>query len=89
MKKRMLALAVMSTVFSVGFVMSANAAENADQKLSQYSVDEVIVEGSRDLLPGGFVKSTSNVGIRYYGQKIYYGDTVYESKSFRKSYYCF
>lgn len=87
MKKRMLALAVMSTVFSVGFVMSANAAENADQKLSQYSVDEVIVEGSRDLLPGGFVKSTSNV--RYYGQKIYYGDTVYESKSFRKSYYCF
>lgn len=47
MKKRMLALAVMSTVFSVGFVMSANAAENADQKLSQYSVDEVIVEGSR------------------------------------------
>ena len=57
MKKRMLALAVMSTVFSVGFVMSANAAENADQKLSQYSVDEVIVEGSRDLLPGGFVKS--------------------------------
>lgn len=63
MKKRMLALAVMSTVFSVGFVMSANAAENADQKLSQYSVDEVIVEGSRDLLPGGFVKSTSNVGI--------------------------
>lgn len=85
MKKRMLALAVMSTVFSVGFVMSANAAENADQKLSQYSVDEVIVEGSRDLLPGGFVKSTC----RYYGQKIYYGDTVYESKSFRKSYYCF
>lgn len=63
MKRRMLALAVMSTVFSVGFVMSANAAENADQKLSQYSVDEVIVEGSRDLLPGGFVKSTSNVGI--------------------------
>lgn len=63
MKKRMLALAVMSTVFSVGFVMSANAAENADQKLSQYSVDEVIVEGSRDLLPGGFVKGTSNVGI--------------------------
>ena len=29
MKKRMLALAVMSTIFSVGFVLNADAAENA------------------------------------------------------------
>ena len=83
MKKRMLALAVMSTVFSVGFVMSANAAENADQKLSQYSVDEVIVG------PVAWWFCKEHFQCRYYGQKIYYGDTVYESKSFRKSYYCF
>ena len=61
MKKRMLALAVMSTVFSVGFVMSANAAENADQKLSQYSVDEVIVEGSRDGTVNSFAQISSDI----------------------------
>lgn len=63
MKKQILTMTVLSSILSVGFVMSTNAAENSEQQLDKYSMNEVVISGSKDVMPGGFAKITSNVGI--------------------------
>ena len=47
--KKALVMSVLCAVASVGFVVSASAAEQA----LHGSLDEVVVEGSADVLPGG------------------------------------
>ena len=56
--KKILALAVLCAVASVGFVLPASAEETM-----QHDLDEVIVEADRDALPGGFVKTKGSLGI--------------------------
>ena len=58
MKKKALVMSVLCAVASVGFVMSASAEETMSGKL-----DEVVVEASKDTLPGGYVEEKSRVGI--------------------------
>lgn len=57
-KKKILAMAVLCAVASVGFVATADAEETMTHDL-----DEVIVEADRDSLPGGFVANNDRVGI--------------------------
>ena len=57
--KKALVMSVLCAVASVGFVMSASAAE----KTMQGNLDEVIVEGSRNVLPGGLVAKSGSVGL--------------------------
>ena len=45
--KKLLAISVLCAVASVGFVMSASAAEES----LQGNLDEIIIEGKRDILP--------------------------------------
>ena len=47
--KKALVMSVLCAVASVGFVMSASAAE----KTMHGNLDEVVVEGRADVLPGG------------------------------------
>ncbi len=47
--KKALVMSVLCAVASVGFVVSASAAEET----MQGNLDEVVVEGSKDVLPGG------------------------------------
>lgn len=47
--KKALVMSVLCAVASVGFVMSASAAEQA----MHGNLDEVVVEGRADILPGG------------------------------------
>ena len=47
--KKALAMSVLCAIASVGFVVSASAAEQA----LHGNLDEVVVEGSKDVLPGG------------------------------------
>lgn len=47
--KKVLVMSVLCAVASVGFVVSASAAEQA----MQGNLDEVVVEGRADVLPGG------------------------------------
>ena len=47
--KKALAMSVLCAIASVGFVVSASAAEQA----MHGNLDEVVVEGSADVLPGG------------------------------------
>lgn len=56
--KKILALAVLCAVASVGFVLPASAEETM-----QHDLDEVIVEADRDALPGGLVRTTARLGI--------------------------
>ena len=56
--KKALVMSVLCAIASVGFVMSASAEE-----AMQGNLDEVVVEGSRDVLPGGMVAKTGSVGI--------------------------
>ena len=56
--KKALIMSLLCAIASVGFVMSASAEE-----AMQGNLDEVVVEGSRDVLPGGFVVSHDRVGI--------------------------
>ena len=56
--KKFLAMAVLCTIASVGFVLPASAEETMTHDL-----DEVIVEADRDALPGGFIKSSGQVGL--------------------------
>lgn len=63
LKRKVLARAVLSSVLSIGFVLNVYAAENSDQDVAQYNLDEVVVQGERDTMPGGFVKNSSGVGI--------------------------
>ena len=57
-KKKALAMSVLCAIASVGFVMSASAEETMTGQLN-----EVVVEGSKDVLPGGMVASKDRVGI--------------------------
>ena len=50
-------MSVLCAVAGVGFVMSASAAD------LHGNLDEVVVEGSKDVLPGGYTLKTSSVGI--------------------------
>lgn len=61
--KKALVMSVLCAVASVGFVMSASAAEQA----MQGNLDEVVVEGSRNLTPDGKIDKTIHFGI--YGDK--------------------
>lgn len=56
-KKKALVMSVLCAVASVGFVMGASA------ETMHGNLEEVIVEGSADVLPGGMVTKTGNVGI--------------------------
>ena len=56
--KKALVMSVLCAIASVGFVMSASAEE-----AMQGNLDEVVVEGSRDVLPGGMAKEVTPVGI--------------------------
>ena len=47
--KKALAMSVLCAIASVGFVVSASAAEQS----MHGNLDEVVVEGSADVLPGG------------------------------------
>lgn len=57
-KKKQLAMAVLAAVASVGFVVSASAEETMT-----HEVDPVIVIGRTDLQAGGFVNTSTEVGI--------------------------
>ena len=57
--KKALAMSVLCAIASVGFVVSASAAEQT----MHGNLDEVVVEGSKDALPGGYTLKTSSVGI--------------------------
>ncbi|MDY2637649.1 MAG: TonB-dependent receptor [Phascolarctobacterium sp.] len=57
-KKKVLAMSVLCAIASVGFVMGASAEETMSGKL-----DEVVIEGSKDVLPGGMVSTKAKLGI--------------------------
>ena len=57
--KKALAMSVLCAIASVGFVVSASAAEQT----MHGNLDEVVVEGSVDVLPGGMVSKTGTIGI--------------------------
>ena len=50
-------MSVLCAVASVGFVMSASA------EALHGNLDEVVVEGSKDVLPGGNVRTTAKLGV--------------------------
>lgn len=56
--KKALVMSVLCAIASVGFVMSASAEE-----AMQGNLDEIVVEGSRDVLPGGMVNTKGSVGL--------------------------
>ena len=56
--KKALAMSVLCAIASVGFVMSASAEETMTGQLN-----EVVVEGSKDVLPGGMVSKEGTIGI--------------------------
>lgn len=62
-KKKLLASAVLCAVASVGFVISASAAETNAKETMSHNLDEVVVEGDKDVLPGGFMAAHDRVGI--------------------------
>ena len=55
--KKALVMSVLCAVASVGFVMSASA------ETMHGNLDEVVVEGSKDVLPGGNVRTTAKLGV--------------------------
>lgn len=65
-RSKLLAMAVLTTVASVGFVVSANAQEKAVQKAAEtpaYTLGEIVVESERETMAGGFLKNEGHVGI--------------------------
>ena len=56
--KKALVMSVLCAIASVGFVMSASAEDVAHGNL-----DEVVVEGSADVLPGGMAKEAVTIGM--------------------------
>ena len=62
-KKKALAMSVLCAVASVGFVISASAAETSDKETMSHNLNEMVVEGDKDVLPGGFVAAHDRVGI--------------------------
>lgn len=57
--KKALVMSVLCAVASVGFVMSASAAEQT----MHGNLDEVVVEGSRNQMPGEMVNAKGSVGL--------------------------
>lgn len=57
--KKALAMSVLCAIASVGFVVSASAAEQT----MHGNLDEVVVEGSTDVLPGGMAKEVVTIGM--------------------------
>lgn len=57
--KKALAMAVWAAVASIGFVMTASAAEET----MSTEVAPVVVEGQQDVLPGGLLVATDRVGV--------------------------
>ena len=57
--KKALVMSVLCAVASVGFVMSASAAEQT----MHGNLDEVVVEGRADVLPGGMASKEASMGI--------------------------
>ena len=55
--KKALVMSVLCAIASVGFVMSVSAAD------LHGNLDEVVVEGSKDVLPGGNVRTTAKLGV--------------------------
>ena len=55
--KKALAMSVLCAIASVGFVVSASA------ETMHGNLDEVVVEGSKDVLPGGNVRTTAKLGV--------------------------
>ena len=55
--KKALVMSVLCAVASVGFVMSASAAD------LHGNLDEIVVEGRADVLPGGMVSKEASMGI--------------------------
>ena len=62
-KKKVLAMSVLCAIASVGFVISASAAETNDKETMSHNLDEVVVEGDKDVLPGGLVNTKAKLGI--------------------------
>lgn len=56
-KKKALAMSVLCAVASAGFVMGASA------ETMHGNLEEIVVEGSADVLPGGFLVANDRVGI--------------------------
>ena len=56
-KKKALAMSVLCAVASVGFVVSASA------ETMHGNLAEVVVEGSKDELPGGLAKEAVTIGM--------------------------
>ena len=56
--KKALAMSVLCAIASVGFVVSASAEETMHGQL-----EEVVVEGEANTLPGGMLRTSSKVGI--------------------------
>ena len=57
--KKALVMSVLCAVASVGFVMSASAAEQT----MHGNLDGVVVEGRADVLPGGMAKEAVTIGM--------------------------
>lgn len=60
--KKALAMSVLMAVASVGFVMTASAAEEAQT----YSLGPVVVVGDKGVMPGGFVSTDGSAGLLGY-----------------------
>lgn len=56
--KKALVMSVLCAVASVGFVMSASA-----ENVVHGNLDEIVVEGSRDKMPGEMVNAIGSVGL--------------------------
>ena len=73
-KKKILTLSILCAISSTSFMSSTYAQEQPKEKLDNYELEEVVVEGKQDkekssgvheenILPGGFVKTESSLGI--------------------------
>ena len=56
--KKALVMSVLCAIANVGFVMSASA-----ENVVHGNLDEIVVEGSKDVLPGGNVRTTAKLGV--------------------------
>lgn len=54
--KKSLIASVLCAVTSVGFVMNVSAQETDNEKITEHSLEGIIVEGYADVLPGGIGK---------------------------------
>lgn len=61
MMKKKLALGILTAVASVGFVMSASAAE-----IQTYEMGPVVVVGDQGVMPGGYVSTDGSAGLLGY-----------------------